>query len=276
MLACARIGAPHSVVFGGFSATALQSRIDDAQRQAGHHLRRRLPARQPVGAQAGRRRGARAVAGQDGRARAGRTPHRAGRRVDRRPRRLVARRRRRRQHRARGAGRTTASTRSSSSTRPARPGSRRASCTPPAATSPRCAYTHRNVFDLKPETDVYWCTADIGWVTGHSYIVYGPLANGATQVMYEGTPDTPHKGRFWEIVAKYGVTILYTAPTAIRTFMKWGEEIPAEARPVVAAAARLGRRADQPGGLDLVPPGHRRRPHARSSTPGGRPRPAPS
>jgi acetyl-CoA synthetase len=90
----------------------------------------------------------------------------------------------------------------------------------------QAAYTHYNVFDLKPETDVYWCTADIGWVTGHSYIVYGPLANGATQVIYEGTPDTPHKGRWWEIVEKYSVTILYTAPTAIRTFMKWGDEFP--------------------------------------------------
>ncbi|HEX6336310.1 MAG TPA: acetate--CoA ligase [Jiangellaceae bacterium] len=89
------------------------------------------------------------------------------------------------------------------------------------------AYTHRNVFDLKPDTDVFWCSADIGWVTGHSYIVYGPLANRATSVMYEGTPDTPHKGRWWEIVAKYGVTIFYTAPTAIRTFMKWGDEFPA-------------------------------------------------
>ncbi|WP_199424309.1 acetate--CoA ligase [Actinotalea solisilvae] len=88
------------------------------------------------------------------------------------------------------------------------------------------AYTHLNVFDLKPESDVYWCTADVGWVTGHSYIVYGPMINGATQVMYEGTPDTPHQGRWWEIVAKYGVTILYTAPTAIRTCMKWGEDIP--------------------------------------------------
>ncbi|WP_460796598.1 acetate--CoA ligase, partial [Nocardioides pacificus] len=88
------------------------------------------------------------------------------------------------------------------------------------------AYTHWSVFDLKPETDVYWCTADVGWVTGHSYIVYGPLANGATQVMYEGTPDSPHKGRWWEIIQKYGVTIFYTAPTAIRTFMKQGREIP--------------------------------------------------
>jgi len=90
------------------------------------------------------------------------------------------------------------------------------------------AYTHRNVFDVKPESDVYWCTADIGWVTGHSYIVYGPLANGVTQVVYEGTPNTPHEGRHWEIIAKYGVTIYYTAPTLIRTFMKWGKDIPAK------------------------------------------------
>ncbi len=80
--------------------------------------------------------------------------------------------------------------------------------------------------DVHPETDVYWCTADVGWVTGHSYIVYGPLTNGATQVMYEGTPDSPHQGRWWEIVQDYGVTILYTAPTAIRTFMKWGRQLP--------------------------------------------------
>ncbi|WP_033339225.1 acetate--CoA ligase [Catenuloplanes japonicus] len=91
----------------------------------------------------------------------------------------------------------------------------------------QAAYTHHAVFDLKPETDVYWCTADIGWVTGHSYIVYGPLANGATQVMYEGTPDTPSKSRFWEIVDRYKVSILYTAPTLIRTMMKWGADIPA-------------------------------------------------
>ena len=90
----------------------------------------------------------------------------------------------------------------------------------------QCAYTHKNVFDLHPETDVFWCTADIGWVTGHSYVTYGPLANGATQLMYEGTPDTPHPGRWWELIAKYGVTILYTAPTAIRAFMKTGREYP--------------------------------------------------
>jgi len=86
--------------------------------------------------------------------------------------------------------------------------------------------THRMIFDLK-EDDIYWCTADIGWVTGHSYIVYGPLANGATTVMYEGAPDYPERDRFWAIVEKYGVTILYTAPTAIRTFMKWGPQWPA-------------------------------------------------
>ena len=88
------------------------------------------------------------------------------------------------------------------------------------------AYTHKAVFDLHPETDVYWCTADVGWVTGHSYVTYAPLINGATQVMYEGTPDSPHQGRWWEIVEKYKVSILYTAPTAIRTFMKWGRDIP--------------------------------------------------
>ena len=88
------------------------------------------------------------------------------------------------------------------------------------------SYTHWAVFDLKADTDVYWCSADIGWVTGHSYMVYGPLANGATQVMYEGTPDSPERGRWWKIIQDYGVTIFYTAPTAIRSFMKQGREIP--------------------------------------------------
>ena len=90
----------------------------------------------------------------------------------------------------------------------------------------QASFTHRNVFDLKPDEDVYWCTADIGWVTGHSYIVYGPLANRVTQVVYEGTPDTPNKDRWWDIVERHGVTLFYTAPTAIRTFMKWGDELP--------------------------------------------------
>jgi acetyl-CoA synthetase len=90
----------------------------------------------------------------------------------------------------------------------------------------QAAFTHSVVFDLKPEKDIYWCTADVGWITGHSYVVYGPLINGATQVIYEGTPDTPHKGRIFEIIEKYKVTILYTAPTLIRTWMKWGDEHP--------------------------------------------------
>jgi acetyl-CoA synthetase len=90
------------------------------------------------------------------------------------------------------------------------------------------AYTHWASFDLKPDTDVFWTSADVGWVTGHSYIVYGPLANRATSIMYEGTPETPHRGRWFEIIEKYKVTILYTAPTVIRTFMKWGEDIPAK------------------------------------------------
>ena len=90
----------------------------------------------------------------------------------------------------------------------------------------QAAYTHKNVFDLHPESDVYWCTADIGWITGHSYVAYGPLANGASQVIYEGTPETPDWGRWWSIVQKYGVSILYTAPTAIRSFMKVGSQVP--------------------------------------------------
>ncbi len=90
----------------------------------------------------------------------------------------------------------------------------------------QATFTNKVVHDIHPETDVFWCTADIGWITGHTYVTYGPLANGATQVLYEGTPDTPHPGRWWEVVQKYGVTVLYTAPTAIRSFMKIGRAIP--------------------------------------------------
>ncbi len=89
-------------------------------------------------------------------------------------------------------------------------------------------YSHKYVFDLHPETDVFWCTADVGWITGHSYIVYGPLSNGCTQVMYEGVPNHPGNDRMWQLIEKYGVTIFYTAPTAIRTFMKWGADEPAK------------------------------------------------
>ena len=121
--------------------------------------------------------------------------------------------------------------------------------------------TAKWIFDLK-EDDVYWCTADIGWVTGHSYIVYGPLSNGATTVMYEGSPDFPDRDRWWSIIEKYGCTICYTAPTAIRTCMRWGEEYPASARPFEPALAGFGGRAHQPGGLGVVPEEHRGRPDA--------------
>ncbi|MFB3979903.1 acetate--CoA ligase [Microbacterium proteolyticum] len=90
----------------------------------------------------------------------------------------------------------------------------------------QAAFTNRVVHDVHPETDVYWCTADIGWITGHTYVAYGPLANGATQLLFEGTPDTPHPGRWWELIQNHGVTIFYTAPTAIRSFMKIGRDVP--------------------------------------------------
>ena len=137
------------------------------------------------------------------------------------------------------------------------------------------SYTHHVVFDLKPDTDVYWCAADIGWVTGHSYIVYGPLANRATQLMYEGTPDTPNRGRWWDMVDKYKVSILYTAPTTIRTFMKWGDDEPlahdlsslrllgSVGEPINPEAWMWYRRSSATTA-------------ARSSTRGGRPRPAAS
>ena len=133
------------------------------------------------------------------------------------------------------------------------------------------ATTHHYIFDVKPDS-VYWCAADVGWVTGHSYIVYGPLCNGTTGVMYEGVPDYPDRDRWWAIVERYGVDILYTAPTAIRSHMKWGRE---HAQKHDLSSIRLlgsRRRADQPGGLGLVPGGDRRRHACRSSTPGGRPR----
>ena len=119
------------------------------------------------------------------------------------------------------------------------------------------ATTHHYIFDIKPDS-VYWCAADVGWVTGHSYIVYGPLCNGTTGVMYEGTPDFPDKDRWWEIVERYKVDIL-TGADGDPLAHEMGAGVRAEARPLVAAPARLGRRADQPGGLGLVPRAHRRR-----------------
>ena len=137
------------------------------------------------------------------------------------------------------------------------------------------AFTHQTVFDLR-EDDVYWATADIGWVTGHSYVVYGPLANGATTVMFEGVPNYPDFSRFWQVVDKHQVTILYSSPTAIRSLMREGEAPVKACVAQVAATARVGRRADQsrrPGSgitawsATAVAPW---------STPGGRPRPAES
>jgi acetyl-CoA synthetase len=225
MLACARIGAPHSVVFGGFSAQALADRIDDAAAKVlitadGGYRRGEVFPLKPAADEAVAatstiehvvvvRRGGNDVAMVSGR--------------DHWYHDLVA---------------------AAAAECPAEPmdsedllyllytsgttGKPKGIMHTTGGYLTQVAFTHKYVFDIHPESDVFWCTADVGWVTGHSYIVYGPLANGATVVMYEGVPNHPGNDRFWAIVEKYKVTKLYTAPTAIRTFMKWGVDEPAK------------------------------------------------
>ena len=225
MLACARIGAPHSVVFGGFSADALRSRIEDAEARvvitADGGYRRGKPSALKPAVDTALAKGAQSVEKVL-------VVRRTEQEVDWTEGRDVW------WHEALAAAPQTHEPVAVDSEHPlfilytsGTTGKPKGILHTTGGYLTQCAYTHRVVFDLEPDSDVYWCTADVGWVTGHSYVVYGPMANGATQVMYEGTPDTPHQGRWWEICAKYGVTILYTAPTAIRTFMKWGEDIPA-------------------------------------------------
>ncbi|WP_433674653.1 acetate--CoA ligase [Microbacterium gorillae] len=229
MLACARIGAIHSVVFGGFSVDSLRSRIDDAGAKVvitadGGYRKGKVSSLKPAVDQA--------LADRNGEGPQATVEHvivvkRGDNEIDWDAERDIwwheAVEAASPEHEAQGFDAESPLFILYTSGTTGKP---KGIVHTSGGYITQAAYTNRIVHDLHPETDVYWCTADIGWVTGHTYVTYGPLANGATQVMYEGTPDAPHPGRWWEIIQKYGVTILYAAPTAVRSFMKTGRQIP--------------------------------------------------